>query len=198
MKVPDTLAATLAPEVVAVVEAALAPPLELRAKAHVEMEIEAAGEGTFVLVVDAGKVSTKKGFAKDPLLSAVVPKGGWALLQRELQAAVDGFPSAPQLRRQVEAFKAPRPGEIDALLAALVKLKDAAIRFEVKGVGTYALARGPVDEATRVLTVKLDPAQIDALLAGAPVTALKADVSGDRSVLTAVAAALAPALQRMR
>lgn len=198
MKIPDTLAATLAPDVIAVIEAALAPPVQLRARGRVEMEIEVVGEGTFVLAADDGRVSAKKGFAKDPLVSAVIPRGGFGLIQRELQAAVDGFPQAPDLRRRVEALRCPRPGEIDALVAALAKLKDAAVRFEVKGAGTFALARGPVDEATRVLSVRVDAVQLDAVLAGAALSTVKADVSGDRSVLTAVAAALGPALQRMR
>jgi hypothetical protein len=196
--IPDTLAATLEPPVLTAIEAALAPPMHLRAKARIEIEIEAQGEGTFVVVIDGGVVSAKKGFGKDPLVSAVLPKGGWKLIQKELQAAVDGFPSAPELRKRVDAIKTPPAGELDGLVAALKKLGDAAVRFDVKGTGTFALARGPVDEATRVLTVKLDPAQIDAVLAGAPVTTLKVDVGGDRGVLTAVLAALGPALQRLR
>jgi hypothetical protein len=195
--IPETLAQTLAPEVMKAVEAALAPPMELRARARFELEIEAAGEGTFVMLIDAGVVTAKKGFAKDPLVSAFIPRGGWRLLQRELQAAVDGFPRAPELRRRVEALKSPRPGELDTLLAALGKLEDAAVRFEVKGIGTYVVARGPVDEATRILKVGLDPAHVDAVLGGAPLSTLKGDISGDRGVLGAVAAALAPALKRL-
>lgn len=157
-----------------------------------------AGEGTFVVVMEGGTVSAKKGFAKSPMISAQIPKGGFQLIQKELQAAVDGFPGAPELRRIVNAWRSPKAGELDALLRAIEKLKDAAIRFDVKGIGSYTLARGPVDEATRALTVKFDPMEVEGLLSGAPLTSLKVDVGGDRSVLTAVVAALGPALQRMR
>lgn len=198
VRVPETLAATLAPDVLAAIEGALAPPMALRATARVELEIEAAGEGTYTVLIDGGRVSAKKGFAKDPFLSLVVPKGGFALLRAQLQAAVDGFPAAPELRRRWEALRSPRPGELDALVADLGKLKDTAARLVVKGVGTFAVARGPVDEATRVLELRLDASALEAALKGAAVDGMKVETAGDRGVLTAVAAALAPALSRMR
>src|SRR5688572_24244186 len=122
--IPATLRETLEPPMVATIEAALAPPMHLRAKTRFEIEFEAIGEGTFTLVVDAGVVSAKKGFAKDPLLSAQVPKGGWPFVQRLLEAAVAGFPGAPLLKSNLEIMKLPKPGEIDTMIAALRKLTD--------------------------------------------------------------------------
>src|SRR5581483_10026622 len=107
MKIPSTLADTLKPDVLAELEKKLAPPPELRAQAHVEFEIEAAGEGTFTVVVERGSIAAKKGFAKDPLIAASIPKGGWALLQRELQAVVDGLPNAPALAQKLDLLRAP-------------------------------------------------------------------------------------------
>ncbi len=201
MKIPDTLAATLDAAVLGVLEEKLAPPPELRAKARVEFEIEAAGEGTFTIVVDGGKLSAKKGFAKAPLVAAAIPRGGWALLQRELQAVVDGLPAAPQLKAELDKLRAPKPGDLDVVVAAVQKIDDARVDFDIKGAGAsgkYSVARGPVDEATRVLAVSLDAAAIDAVLAGASPTTLKASVGGDRGLLTAVLAALAPVVRLVR
>jgi hypothetical protein len=196
--VPDTLAACLQPELLAALETALAPPAPLRAKARFEVEIEAAGEGTFTLAVDGGVASAKKGFAKVPLISAHVGKGGFPFMQRLLQAALDGFPQAPRLAKGLAAGRAPRPGDLDAALAALSRLKDACVRFEVKGAGSFALARGPVDEATNVLTLVVDAKAIDGALAGAPLSSLQFVLQGDRGVLTSVLAALGPVIERMR
>ena len=199
IRVPETLAATLAPDVLKVLEDVLAPPPALRAKARIEIELEAAGEGTFTITVDGpNPMTAKKGFAKDPLISVHIAKGGWPLLQRELQALADGLPNAPDLRRQVDALKNPKPGELDTLVAAAKKIVDASVRFDVKGGGVYALARGPIDEATRVLKIALDVAEIDKVLNGAPLTTVKAGISGERGVLTTVASAMAPLLERLK
>lgn len=197
--VPGSLAATLAPDVLTALEDKLAPPPALRAKARIEIEIEAAGEGTFTIVVDgANPMSAKKGFAKDPLVSVHIAKGGWPLIQRELQALADGLPNAPAIRKHVDALRAPKPGELDVLVAATKKITDASVRFDVKGGGVYAVARGPIDEATRVLKIALDAAEIDKVLAGAPPSTVKTGISGDRGVLTTVASAMAPLLERLR
>jgi hypothetical protein len=194
MKIPSTLADSLKPDVLAELEAKLAPPKELRAKAKVEFEIEAEGEGTFTIVVDAGVVSAKKGFAKEPLVSASIAKGSWPLIQRELQALVDGA-----LAKYVDILRAPRPGEVDAIVAAMKKIKDAGVKFDVKNGGKFMVAFGPLDEATRVLSVSLDAADIERVLAGtSPPTSIKASVSGDRGVLTSVLAALGPVVSRLR
>ncbi|OGQ21629.1 MAG: hypothetical protein A2138_09870 [Deltaproteobacteria bacterium RBG_16_71_12] len=196
--VAGTLAACLAPDVLSALEGALAPPLPLRAKGRFEVEIEAVGEGTFTLTVDAGAVSANKGFAKAPLVSALVGKGAFPFVQRLLQAALDGFPAAPRLAKGLAAGRAPRPGDLDLALAALTRIKDACLRFEVKGAGSYALARGPVDEATNVLTVVVDAKAVEGALAGAPLSTLKLELKGDRGVLTSVVAALGPVIERMR
>ena len=196
--VPGTLAACIAPAALASLEAALAPPAPLRARGRFEIEVEAVGEGTFVLVVDAGAVSAKKGFARDPLVSALVGKGAFSFVQRLLQAAVDGFPAAPRLAQGLAAAKAPRPGDLDAALQGLTRIKDACLRFEVRGVGSVALARGPIDEATSVLTIGVDARAVEAVLAGAPLSALQLELKGERGVLASALAALGPIVERMR
>ena len=81
--------------------ALLGPPLERRAKGSFEVEVEAKGEGTYTYRYQDGALTAKKGFSRDePLVSVELPKGGWPFLQRLLQAAVDGFPDAPQLARR--------------------------------------------------------------------------------------------------
>ncbi len=196
--VPATVAACLQGPALAALEAALAPPMPLRARGRFELEIEAAGEGTFTVVVDGGAVTAKKGFAKDPLVSALVGRGAFPLVHRLLQAAVDGFPEAPRLAHGLAAAKAPRVGDLDAALAALTRIRDACLRLDVKGAGAVALARGPIDEATRELTITVDVKAIDAVLAGAPMATLALSLSGDRGVLTSVLAALGPIVERMR
>lgn len=196
--VPSTLAACLQPEALAALEAALAPPPALRARGRFEIELESAAEGTFAMTIDAGVVTAKKGFAKDPLIAVAISKTGFPLVQRLLQDAVDGFPRAPALGKPLAVAKAPRPGDLDAALLALSKLKDACLRFEVKGAGSYAIARGSVDEATQVLTLALDVAALDAALAGAPLSTVRLDMKGDRGVLAYVIAALGPLVERLR
>lgn len=205
IRVPDSLAATLAPDVLKQLEDLLAPPPHLRARHRLQIEIEAAGEGTFTLAVDGPvPVSAKKGFAREPFLSIQIAKGSWSLLQRELQLLVDGLPGAPALKRHVDTIRNPKPGELDALVDAAMKIKDACVKFDVKGSpgapgGTFAVARGPVDEATRVLKIGLDAAEIFAVLEGrAPPSSIKASIGGDRGVLTTVAAAMAPMLDRLK
>jgi len=195
---PGTLAACLEPTVVAALDAALGPPLALRARGRFEIELEAAGEGTFTLLVDAGAVRAKKGFAKDPLLSFALAKGSFPWLRRVLQAACEGFPKAPALARMLAAGRAPRPGDLDAAVAALGRLKDACLKLEVKGAGSYALARGPVDEATQVLTLTLEASAVDAALGGASLSSIKVDMKGDRGVLASALAALGPLVERLK
>lgn len=196
--VPATLAACLEHDVMAALDAALGPPMPLRATGRFEVEVEALGEGTFTLTVDAGAVSAKKGFARAPLVSMLIGKGSFPLVQRWLQAAVDGFPDAPRLARGLAAGRAPRPGDLDAALAALARVKDACLRFEVRGAGSYAFARGPVDEATSVLTIVVDAGALTGALSGAALSSLRLELKGDRGVLTSVLAALAPVIERMR
>lgn len=197
--VPATLTATLATDVLRALEDALAPPPALRAKAKIEVEIEAAGEGTFTITAEGAQpLSAKKGFAKDPLICIHIAKGGWPLVQRELQAFADGLPAAPELRRHVDALRAPAPGELDVLVGAIKKIADASVRFDVKGGGIYAVARGPVEEATRVLKIAVDAKDLDKVLKGAALTTLTATLDGDRGVLTTLASALAPMLKRLR
>jgi hypothetical protein len=196
--VPSTFAQALQPNIVAGIEHEVSPPPALRARRKMEIEIEAEGEGTFTITLEGASTTAKKGFAKDPFLSAVIGKGGWPLLQRELQAAVDGFPASAELRAGLDKIRSPKPGELDAVVDAVAKLKDACVKFDIKGAGKFALARGAVDEATRVLTVTLDAAEIDKVIAGAPLSSLKAQIGGDRGLLTAIGAALGPTLQRFR
>ncbi len=195
---PATLAEALATPMLDQLVLLLAPPDALRAQAPFELEIESADEGTFTLSVVDRVVTAKKGFAKKPLLSATIPKGGFALIRRELRAACAGFPDAPMLAQGLAAIKAPAVGELDALMRALARLPDVCFRFDIQGCGVFALARGPVDEAAHTVTFKLAVERIDAALAGAPLSSLIAQTSGDRAVLPTVMAALAPLMKRLR
>ena len=150
------------------------------------------------MTLDAGVASAKKGFAKDPLVSIAISKTGFPFVQRLLQAAVEGFPRAPALARPLTVAKTPRPGDLDAALAALGRLKDACLRLEVKGAGSYAIARGPVDEATQVLTLSLELAALEAALDGAPLSTVRLGMTGDRGVLASTLAALGPLVERLR
>jgi hypothetical protein len=198
MQVPGTLAALLAPPSLSVLEAALAPPRDRRAPVVFELEIEAAGEGTWVLRYEQGGLVGKKGFAKAPLLSVRLGKGALQLVRDELQAAVDGFPQAPELARRLAAARGLEASTAAAAHAAIAKLAEGhCIHFSVVGDGQLSVARGPVDEATRELTVSLDGKALRALLTGAPLSSVTAGLKGDRSVGTAVLAALGPVLRTL-
>ena len=200
MKVPDTVAETLKPEVLTALEALLAPSADKRASVVVEVEIEAVGEGTFTLRYADKLLTGKKGFAKKPLASAKLSKGVWKLLRDELQAAVDGFPQAPELKARLEEFKAmTTTADADAAIGAVERMAEGlSISFDIKGEGTITLARGPVDEATRELKVSLDGAAVRGLLTGAALSSVRAGIAGDRSVGTAALAALGPALKKLK
>ncbi len=199
MIIPALLADTLKPEVLSAIETALAPALERRASVVVEVEIEAVGEGTFTLRFADRSFSGKKGFAKKPLVSAKLGRGAWKLLRDELQVAVDGFVQAPELGARADQFKATSTTtDVDAAIQALERMAEGlSVTFDIKGEGIITVARGPVDEATRELKIGLDGAQVRGLLTGAPLTSVQASVGGDRSVATAVLAALGPALKKL-
>ena len=189
---PASLGGLLEAPVVKAIEAALAPPLERRAAVTFEVELEAP-DGTFTVRYDKGVVTTKKGFAKKPLLSVRADKGGLALARDQLQAAIDGFQSAPELKRRVDAAKRLDPNVAAAAHAAVLKLAEGTcIHFDVTGEGRFAVARGAIDEADRELTIVLAGAAVRGLLAGAAPASATATLKGDRSVGTAVLAALAP------
>jgi hypothetical protein len=199
VKVPDTFAATIAPDVLKALDAALGPPLAARAPGTYEVELEVAGEGTFTLTATNGVVTAKKGFAKgDPLLSAKVPKGGWPLLQKELQAAVDGFPHNAELKRRQDDLKALKQAEIVSVVKGIERLKSIGVTVDMKGIGTYEIARGTLDEVTKRLTLVLDGKAIEGVLAGGSPDELKAEVKGDRGVGAEIAAALGPVLARLK
>ena len=141
----------------------------------------------------------KKGFAKKPLLSARVDKGAWPLLRDELQAAVDNFPNAPELARRVAAVRAVSAADAEGASKAVTSMAEGlCIHFEISGAGRISIARGPVDEVTRELTVALDGARIRGLLDGAAATTVTATFKGDRSVGTAVVAAMAPVMRALK
>jgi hypothetical protein len=144
-------------------------------------------------------VTTKKGFAKRPRLSVRLDRGAWPLLREQLQSAVDGFPHAPALRARLDAWRTLTAAELDGVVAAITRIAEGtAVRFEVAGAGSITVARGPVDEATRELALGLDGAKLRALLSGAPLTSVQAGIRGDRSVGTAVVAALGPVLAKLK
>ncbi len=197
--IPATLKATLEPAVLAVLESSLAPPPDRRSTAAVELEVEADGEGTFVLTYRDRTVTAKKGFAKRPLVSARIGRGAWSLLREQLQAAVDGFMQAPELQSRLSTWRGLGVTELDGAVAAIARIAEGtAVRFDIAGAGTITIARGPVDEATRELVVVLDAGRLRALLHGAPPTSLSAVTRGDRAVATAVLAALGPVLTKLR
>jgi hypothetical protein len=199
MSLPTTLAGLLAPDTLAVLETALAPPLAQRASSSFDVELEHAGEGTYVVHFAAGVVSAKKGFAKgDPLLCIQVPKGALAFVGELLDAAIAGFPKAPEMARAVGSSKALTRKDLDAVVAGLLRMKAVALAVDVKGVGVFSLSRGPLDDAERTLKVALDAAALRALLQGAPMTSLRAAVSGDRGVAADVLSALGPVVTALR
>jgi hypothetical protein len=199
MQVPDTLAALLAPHALGSLEVALAPPRDQRAPVVFELEIEAAGEGTWVLRYDRGGLVGKKGFAKAPHLSLRLGRGALGLIRDALQAAVDGFPHAPELARRLVAARSLDAATAAAAHAAITRLAEGlCIHFDVEGEGQLSVARGPVDEATRELTVRLQGNALRALLTGAPLSSLQASLKGDRSVGTAVLGALAPLMKTLQ
>ena len=198
-QIPATLKATLEPTMLSVLEQALAPPPAQRASANVEVEIEADGEGAFTLTYKDRAVTAKKGFAKRPLVSARLGKGAWPLLRDQLQAAVDGFPAAPELATRLSAWRSLGAAELDAVVAAVTKLADGtSVRFDIVGAGAITVARGAVDEATRELVIMLDAAKLRALMTGAPPSTVSASLKGDRAVGTAVLAAVGPVLTRLK
>jgi hypothetical protein len=197
--VPATVKMTLAPATLSAIEAALAPPLERRARGTLELELEAKGEGTFTLTYKGGQLSGKKGFARAPLLSARLDPQSWALLREQLQAAVDGFPKAPALAERQRAFLALEQATLDDALAAIGRLKEGlSIQFLIAGAGSITVARGPLDEATDELVVGLDAAVLRAVLAGGDPAAVRPSISGNRGVATAVLAALGPVARAVR
>lgn len=199
MKIPDTFAAAIAPDVLKELDEKLGPPVAERARGTFELEVEVEGEGTFTLVATDGVVSAKKGFAKgDPLLSARLGKGVWALVRDELQAAVDGFPKNAELRKRHDALRAMKRADVEAVVKGVQKLKPLGVVVDTKGAGKIEIARGALDEVTRTMTLGLDAAGIRAILDGAHPDTLKATVGGDRGVATEVAAVLGPVLMRLR
>lgn len=200
-EVPATLAATLEPSTLAALDEALGPTKQNRAQRRLELEVEAKGEGTFTLVYDNGALSARKGFAKgDPLLGAEIPRGGWELVRRALQASVDGYPKAPDIARRRAAVLGLPAAEWERMLDALAKVTDLAVSLDLKGAGRYRVARGALDEATRELGISADAALLDGLLAGGNVAAVSGvKVSGDRVLaaeLLKVFGPLAAALKR--
>lgn len=197
--VPATLSALLSASSLSALEERLAPPRAKRAPVTFELEIEAAGEGTWVLRYDQGGLVGKKGFAKSPMLSVKLGKGALPLLRDELQAAVDGFPSSPELQKRLTSARGLEPAAAAAAHAAIMKLGEGlCIHFAIAGEGTISVARGPVDEATKELTVGLDGKVLRGLLAGGAMTAVTPSLKGDRSVGTAVLAALGPVLKHLQ
>lgn len=198
-QLPETLKATLEPAALSALEAALAPPVAQRSTATLEIEVEAVGEGTFTLTYKDRAVTAKKGFAKRPLVSARIGKGAWPLLRQQLQGAVDGFPAAPELASRLRSWRSLGATELDGVVAAVTKLAEGtALRFDIAGAGSITVARGPVDEATRELVVGLDAGRLRALMTGALPSSLSPSLKGDRSVGTAVLAALGPVVKTLK
>lgn len=200
MKIPDTAAACLQADILVDLEKRLAPVSERRASVPFEVEIEIVGEGTFTLRSADRTTTAKKGFAKKALLSVKVGKGAWGLLRDELQAASDGFPTAPALQKVATTFReTATTAQLDAAIKAVEKIAEGvAIVFDVKGEGVIVVARGSVDEAERELKITLQGSQVRALLTGAPFTSVVPTLAGDRSVGATVGTALGPLLHQLK
>jgi hypothetical protein len=174
---------------------ALAPPPTKRAALDFEVEIDAGREGTWVVRYTNGAVTGKKGFAKNPIASVRLDGDVMGLLQTELQAAVDGYPSAPLLAKRLASIRAIEPAIASDIFAAVKRLKEGlCVHVRVAGDGVISVARGPVDEATRELTILVDGKALRGLLTGADPASLSTSMRGDRTVGTAVVAAMGPQL----
>lgn len=197
--IPARFADIVGADILAALVDALAPPPASRAQVSFDVEVEVVGEGTYTLSYERGTLRGKKGFAKKPLLSAKIGKGALPLLRDELQAGVDGFPQAPEIARRVAAVKGVSAVEAETATKAVTAIAEGlCIHFDIKGAGIMSVARGPVDEATRELTVVLDGDKVRGLLAGAPITSVSASLKGDRTVGTAVVAAMAPVMRALK
>ncbi len=191
--VPERFADALQSDVLGALLDALGPPAGQRASVSFDVEIEVVRDATYTLAYAQGALRGKKGFAKRPLLSVRLDAPAWALVRDELQAAVDGFPTAPALQQRAASLKALTATDAEAAARAVTSMAEGlCMHFKVVGAGTISVARGPVDEATRELTINLDAAHIRGLLVGAPLSSLHISLKGDRSVGTAVVAALGP------
>lgn len=181
IRVPATLEACLEDEMLQQLNEALAPPPDQRVRGSYEVELESA-EGVFTILYDDGAVEATSDYAEDePFISIEIPEGGFDLLQRELQAVCDGFPNAPMVKARYDIAMALKRGELETVVAALQNVEDALVVFHVEGAGTYRVARGPVDEATREISITLKAEWIDRLLDGAAVESLgSVKVSGDK------------------
>ena len=197
--VPNTVKDILAPDSLAALEHVLAPPKERRAPVSFQLEVEAVGEGTFTLTYDRGAVSGKKGFAKRPLLSVRIEKGALGLLRDQLQAAVDGFPQAPELKRRLDAIRTLDPVMATAVHQAVAGIADGlCVHFDIAGDGRISVARGAVDEAIRELTIEVAGKAVRALLTGASPTSVSPVLKGDHGVGTSVLTAMSPLLKHLR
>ncbi len=194
--VPERFVDALHTDVLSALLDALGPPVGQRASVTFDVEIEVVRDATYTLTYERGALRGKKGFAKRPLLSVRLDGPAWALVRDELQAAVDGFPSAPALQQRAASLKALTAADAEAAARAVTSMAEGlCMHFKVVGAGTISVARGPVDEATRELTVTLDASHIRGLLVGAPLSSLQMSMKGDRSVGTAVVAALGPMMR---
>ena len=198
-QIPDTLAALLEPSMLAELDEKLGPPAAARIAQPFEVELEIEGEGTFTVAYKDTKLTGKKGFAKgDPIVSARVPKAGVKLLQALVQAAVDGFPQSPPLQKGLSVVTGLQKPTLTELFKNVERTKPVSVVFDVKGHGSFAVARGALDEATRTLKVSIDGGEVLALLRGGPLTAVRAQVTGDRTLAAEIAAVLAPVLTSLK
>ena len=181
IRVPASLEACLEEEMLQQLNDALAPPPKERVRGEYEIEIESE-EGPFTILYADGDVEANADYAEDePFLSAEIPEGGFGLLQKELQAVCDGFPGAPILKSKYDIAMSLKQHELESVVEALNKVEDAKVVFKVEGAGTFSLARGPLDEATREMTIELKAEWIDQILSGASLDTMSGvKVSGDR------------------
>jgi hypothetical protein len=182
---------------IAAVEQTVAPPVAQRAKRRFEVEIETP-EATFTLRYDQGVVTVSKGFASDPLLAMTMPATALTWVGDLLDVVVAGFPQSAELGRWLAVARQTSRADAEACVDALNKLSSVAVAVDIKGVGKVVFARGPVEEAAKVVTLQLSEQKLRSLWTGASPATLAPAMSGDRAVLASLATAFAPLLGRLR
>jgi hypothetical protein len=198
IEIPGTLREALEDDLVDAITEALAPPEEDRSEALLEVEIESEEEGTFCLTIEDGFATGEAKFADDPFVSCFVPEGGFPLVQKMLQAWVDGFPNSPELRGFHERGKTLKADVVDAGIEGLSGIKDLVVVAEVAGVGTFKAARGAIDEATRELVLKVDGSVIDKAIAGDMGPARGVKPKKGATLVTELVTALGPVIKALK
>ncbi len=194
--VPDDIAAALTDnDWLNQVYDALGPPRDVRVDERFDIEVEVRGGQTYCIRYKGGALQGKKGFARgEPFIAVSLDDKGWALAQKVLRAAAAGFPDAPLAQRQLDKLRGLDAGALRDLYVALAGLQDAALAGQVGDVAVTC-ARGPIESATRTVTVTLPAGAVDDMLRGQG-RPQDAQLGGDGRLKTEAAAAFSPFVAR--